>query len=126
MKKLFCLFMLLSFAGQAQVKFGNNPTTIDSASILELESPNKAFYLNRVFLTSTRDTFTVYNPKAGMVVYNINPPIAGDTTYPAGPAGAGMYAHDGLGWTLLAAAAPGPNPDIFWRLLGNANTVDGT
>ena len=36
------------YLGAAQVKIGENLQTIDGASILELESTNKAFVLTRV------------------------------------------------------------------------------
>lgn len=97
MKKqlLTLLFLATASAGYAQVKIGNNPSTIDPSSVLELESPNKALYMVRVSLSSTTDVTTVAAPKAGMVVYNTNPLITGLT---ATPGGIGLYYYDGTQW----------------------------
>jgi uncharacterized protein (TIGR02145 family) len=69
MKKLllFLVVLVAGYSTQAQVKIGNNPTTIGAGSILELEHPNKALVVTRV-----ADTAAVTNPVAGMMIYDIS------------------------------------------------------
>ncbi len=121
-KLLLASFLLLPFAGQAQFKSGLNPTVIDPSSVLELEHPNKAFYLNRVSLTSTSDVATVPNPKAGMLVYNTNATI-GSANPLYGANGAGIYYFDGTGWVYSGNGGVGMSN--YWNLTGNSNAVDG-
>jgi len=110
--------LLIGQMALAQVKIGNNPTVIDPASILELEHPNRAFFLSRVSLTSTTDVTTINVPKAGMLVYNTNAAITGTPANPALLGGVGLYYYDGLRWVGAG--------DGDWKLTGNAGTVDGT
>lgn len=108
--------LCLSATAQAQLKIGNNPSTIDPSSILELEHPNKALYHTRVNLLSTTDVTTVPSPKAGMEVYNTNPAMTGGT-------GTGLYYYDGSKWVSENSASTVSG--LAWLLLGNAGTVDG-
>jgi hypothetical protein len=121
MKKalLFCSLLCLSAAAQAQLKLGDNPSTIDPSSILELESSSKALYLTRVNLSSTSDMATVPNPKAGMLVYNTNAAISGMNA-----TGAGLYYFDGANWVSMNAVSAIDSAGLNWRLLGNAGTAD--
>ena len=64
---LFASIFCLTFTGNAQVKVGDNPTSIDARSLLELESTTKAFYLPRL---STAQAAAQTGWKAGMVIYN--------------------------------------------------------
>ena len=96
----------LSRPAAAQLKIGNNGTTIDPSSILELENPNKALYLTRVALTGTTDITTVPNPKAGMVVYNTNTAITGTIAHPAGTGGLGVYFFNGTAWIYSGGSLP--------------------
>lgn len=112
----------------AQVKIGDNPTTIASGSALEIESGTKGLRLPQVSLTST----IVFAPVAGagtaatssgMTVYNTNAGITfgtgtNGTVYAA--SGAGEYYWDGFGWVsknastakgfriVWAGTSPGP------------------
>ncbi len=47
-KILVLVIVFTSFCVQAQVKIGQNPNSINSASIVELESTDKAFVLTRI------------------------------------------------------------------------------
>lgn len=68
MKKIFTTLILLGvFTLSAQVKIGDNPTTIGSSSSLELESTNKALVLTRV-----ANTAAVTAPVNGMIIYDIS------------------------------------------------------
>jgi hypothetical protein len=68
---VFTLFIvLLLFCSNtlfAQVKIGNNVTTVNPAAILELESTNKGLLLPRI-----TDTSLVINPPDGMLIYVLN------------------------------------------------------
>ncbi|MDP2527675.1 beta strand repeat-containing protein [Maribacter dokdonensis] len=64
--KFLLFFSFISFCATAQVKIGQNPNTIHSASIVELESSDKAFVLTRLS-TAQMQAITPLN---GAVVYN--------------------------------------------------------
>ncbi|KSA11646.1 beta strand repeat-containing protein [Maribacter dokdonensis] len=64
--KFLLFFSFISFCVTAQVKIGQNPNTIHSASIVELESTDKAFVLTRLS-TAQMQAITPLN---GAVVYN--------------------------------------------------------
>ena len=66
-KKLILPFLtLLAWGAQSQVKIGQNPNSINTTSILELESTNKALVLTR--LTSVQ--MTAITPLNGALIYN--------------------------------------------------------
>ncbi|GGB76840.1 hypothetical protein GCM10007424_16090 [Flavobacterium suaedae] len=64
---LLILLVLVGYSAFAQVKIGDNPTTVGESSLLELESTNKALVLPRV--TST-DAITT--PVEGMILYDLS------------------------------------------------------
>jgi autotransporter adhesin len=66
-------WLLAMSAAQAQVKIGDNPTTINPGSVLEVESTNRGVSMPRVALTD-RATWTLNGnqPVEGMMVYNTN------------------------------------------------------
>jgi len=65
--KLFLLWLFLFSVGiDAQVKIGNNPNSIDSSSILELESVEKVLVITRV----TTLEMNAISPLNGALVYN--------------------------------------------------------
>jgi hypothetical protein len=128
MKKiLYLLCMLFSFAANAQVKIGDNPTTINGSSLLELESSssNKGLLLPRISLTNTTTWGLVTNtPVNGMIVYNTSTSItSSNISYPIIPGGAGVYYWDGTGWV---ASNPSSANGNFWNLSGNAGTNSAT
>ncbi|WP_036156101.1 beta strand repeat-containing protein [Maribacter forsetii] len=81
--KFLLIFIITSFCANAQVKIGENPNTINSASIVELESTNKAFVLTRL----TTAQMQAITPLNGAVVYNT------DTQC--------VHYYNGLVWTNL-------------------------
>lgn len=111
------VLLLGSSSAFAQVKIGDNPTTIAVGSALELESANKGFRYSQVALTST----TVYAPilgsgtaatSPGMTVYNTNAGLTSTSTkYPAN--GVGEYYWDGFGWVYKNATTT-PNLSVVW------------
>ena len=96
----------ISFSSFAQVKIGNNPTTINAGSVLELESTNKGLLLPRIALTNTTTWGLLGTSAAGMHVYNTNVGITSGTTaggknYPVLTDKVGEYYWDGTGWVAL-------------------------
>ncbi len=65
-KFIFLTFFLVCQWAMSQVKIGENPNQINSASIVELESTTKAFVLTRV----TSAQMLAIRPLRGALVYN--------------------------------------------------------
>ena len=88
----------------AQVKIGDNPTTINAGSVLELESTNKGLLLPRIALTNTTTWAPLLGtPTAGMHLYNTNAAITStNVAYPTSAAKTGEYYYDGTGWVAIA------------------------
>jgi hypothetical protein len=111
----------IAFSSFAQVKIGDNPTTINAGSVLELESTNKGLLLPRIALTNTTTWQLMGTPVAGMHVYNTNAAItAGNFNYPILAAKIGEYYWDGAGWVALAKTV---NCASFDSSLGGGQTV---
>ncbi len=74
MKKIALSALVLGFgtvAVQAQVKIGDNPTTINPASLFEMESSNKGMLVPRVTLTDRLVWgLNGIQPEKGMIVYS--------------------------------------------------------
>jgi hypothetical protein len=105
MKNILAILSLVTvgFTAQAQVKIGDNPTTINGGSLLELESTNKGLLMPRVSLTNTTTWGLAGTPAAGMHVYNTNTGItSSNTSYPTLAAKIGEYYWNGTGWVALA------------------------
>ena len=64
--KFLFLLILTGFASHSQVKIGNNPTTMNAASLLELESTSQGFLPPR--LTYAQKT-AIATPPAGLQVW---------------------------------------------------------
>ncbi|MBE9461420.1 hypothetical protein ACFP1I_01470 [Dyadobacter subterraneus] len=103
-KTLLIAAMLFgSSAVFAQVKIGDNPTTINAGSALEIESANKGLLMPRTSLTNTTTWGLAGTAVAGMHIYNTNMSIAStNTAYPTLAAKIGEYYWDGNGWVALA------------------------
>ena len=103
MKKATLLFAILFMAGKgmvnAQVNVGSTAAA-DPSAMLQVTSTNRGFRPPQVSISYTRiftlTAPTVANAAKGMVVYNTNKNITGDTTYPGN--GVGLYTWDGTGW----------------------------
>lgn len=63
---LFALFLLIGTITQAQLKIGANPSTMQKASILELESSRQGLLLPRLVDTNGINALT---PPDGMIIY---------------------------------------------------------
>lgn len=116
--KLFLVAaMSSSLLVTAQVKIGNNSTTINSNSVLEMESTNQGMLLPRVALTSTSAFAPLTAHIAGMSVYNTATADTGATAVTPG-----YYYNDGSKWVKLAAEVP----SAYWSLAGNAGINSGS
>ncbi|GAA5086526.1 hypothetical protein GCM10023210_08490 [Chryseobacterium ginsengisoli] len=109
MKKYFSpisvitLILLTSVQAKSQVKISNSSGTVNTESILELESSsnNKGFLLTRIALQSTTSASPLTAHSAGMIVYNTA--TAGSAPNNVTP---GMYYNSGTSWIKLSAKAP--------------------
>jgi hypothetical protein len=115
-KRSFLLFVLalISHLTIAQVKIGTNPTTINPASILEIESANKGFLMPRIALTGANVASPLSAHVAGMIIYN----TATTGTAPNGVV-PGVYYNDGTRWV----AAKGISGN---GITNTTNNGDGT
>ena len=88
---LFILAITITFQAHSQVKMGDNPNTIDSNSLLEMESGSQGVLIPRMALNdaSTEDPMTAPVPE-GMMIYN-----------DGGSEQEGFYYWDGSQWRLL-------------------------
>jgi len=113
MKKIITSLALLAGLGlSAQVKVGDNVTTLAPGSLFEMESTNKGLMLPRVALTNTTAILPVLGTHAqatGMVVYNTA--TAGDVT-------PGVYSNDGTKWVKAGAAAA-----TGWTYVAQSTTI---
>ena len=90
MKKILIVLTLLGInVAVAQVKIGDNPDTIDPASLVELESTNKAFVLSRV----TSVQMNAISPLRGALVYNTD--------------ASSVFLYDGTSWNSLSSGSGG-------------------
>ena len=109
---LACVLLIQFAAAKAQMKIGNNPTTINSASLLELETTNQGFVLPRVSITDVSAAAPLpAGLLTGTVVYNTN---AGTT----GGSGVGIYIWDGTQWVILSTGTSVNSS--AWLLTGNS------
>ena len=93
---LVALCSLFSFVGQAQVKVGDNPTTMDASAVLEVESTSQGLLFPRM-TTTQRDA--ILSPAAGLAIFN--------TTTKC------LQWFDGILWIDGCGGAPdGSNPNL--------------
>ncbi|WP_395627790.1 beta strand repeat-containing protein [Daejeonella sp.] len=111
MKNIYLsVILVVSSLVSAQVKIGDNVTSLNGNSLLELESTSKGVLFPRVALTGTTDATTVGTPIAGMTVYN---------TVTAGDVTPGMYTNDGTAWVKLGGAFA----NLIGPILSSGNTT---
>jgi hypothetical protein len=92
--KIFCIssFLFLGIQIQAQVKIGDNLTSINPNAALEIESATKGLIMPRIALTNTTDYAPMTAHIEGMSVYNTA--TTGDVT-------PGYYYNDGTKWVRI-------------------------
>ncbi|WP_129022360.1 hypothetical protein [Edaphocola flava] len=117
--KKFSLLLIVAAGlwakADAQVKFGNNPVTINAGSLLELESTNKGFLPTRVTLTDRLVWGLAGTPVTGMIVYS--------NALGANGLDTGLVVWQGQ-WNLLTTITK--TDASYWKLKGNAGTVPPT
>src|SRR5688572_32815614 len=93
---LACICMLvLHVSVNAQVKIGDNPNTINSNSLLELESTNKGFLPPRVALNDASLVAPLTGTvPSGMLVYSTGGMLVD-----------GYYYWNGTSWRLVATSS---------------------
>lgn len=119
----FLIFTFACLTVKAQVKIGGTPV-VNDAAMLELESPSGAglgrgFLTTRISLANTTSWGLAGTPVAGMMLYNTNANIQGNSFFPAAAGGIGIYYWNGSGWISHSG-----NTGIAqgWSLTGNAGT----
>jgi hypothetical protein len=101
----------------AQVKVGQNPTSLNPNAILDLESNNKGLLLPRLALVAVTNPAPLTAFVKGMLVYN---------TVTAGSMLPGVYYCDGTKWVSITPLAPtgGPTTNDYWSTTGNSGTTN--
>lgn len=100
---VFAFAISASFIASAQVKVGDNPTTMNANAVLEVESTNKGFLPPRVALTSTTSAAPLAAHVQGMVVFNT---ATANDVVPA------LYVNDGTKWIKAVASVTSNNTNI--------------
>jgi len=98
---LAALVVFAFLQSKAQVKIGNNPVTVDSNAVLELESSNKGFLMARVQLVNDTLPDPLADHVVGMMVYNIDTADVG--VHRVLP---GIYFNSGKKWIPTFSSAP--------------------
>jgi acyl-[acyl carrier protein]--UDP-N-acetylglucosamine O-acyltransferase len=120
MKKIYLTIALaIGIMASAQVKIGDNATSVNANSLLELESTTKGVLFPRVALTGTANVAPLAAHVAGMTVYNTA--TTGDVT-------PGMYTNSGSAWVKLgASSAPAVsvvvNTGSTYTILGSEDLI---
>ena len=95
------LLAMLTSQSYAQVKIGDNPTTVNPNSILELESTTKGLLLPRI---SNEQMQAMQNVPAGMLVYSSTDNV--------------LYIRTNSAWVTLAQAANAASATNPWSSSG--------
>lgn len=102
-KGLALLLLVCSVTFQeaaAQVKIGDNPTTINPNSILELENTSKGLLLPRLNLVATNNPAPTNAFVQGMFIFNLSTNGTGSTAVSPG-----IYFCDGTQWVRVATTS---------------------
>ena len=94
----------------SQIKIGDNPSSINRNSVLEMESSNKGLRLPRISLVETINSIPLTEFVEGMFIYNVA------TLNDVSP---GIYYCDGSKWIKVTASG---NANDSWKLDGNSGT----
>lgn len=117
--KILLLTGLVIFISQqtnAQLKVGENPSTIHPDAMLEIKADNKGMLIPRLSLVATNNAAPLSTHAAGMLVYNTA--TSGTGTNSVSP---GFYYNDGAKWVKVSNAAEGDPTKDAW-IDDNANT----
>ena len=117
------LLLLIGFGNPlfSQLKVGDNPRSINSDAMLEIESGSKGLLLPRVSLKSTTSANPLKRFTKGMVVFNTS--TMNDVT-------PGLYYCDGISWvranTEIKPSLPDTVLNTFWSIKGNNNVISNS
>ncbi|MEN9302936.1 MAG: hypothetical protein RL264_1365, partial [Bacteroidota bacterium] len=114
MRRIVLFLILLSATAHAQIKIGNNPSSINSNALFELEATNKGLLLPRVALNATTNASPLSAHVVGMTVYN---------TATVGDVIPGYYYNDGSKWVRIASSSDFSNIYISDGTLSANRTV---
>jgi len=103
---LLALFLCATVITQAQLKIGDNPTSIQKSSILELESTKQGLLLPRLSDTAGINALT---PPDGMIIF-----LTADSS---------LRIRRGAAWVRLASLG---DATANWAMKGNAGTDSAT
>lgn len=119
--KIALLALIATTSSQvvAQVKVGDNPTTVSQNAVLEVESTNKGLLLPRLALTATNSFFPLTAHVEGMTVYNTATAGAGTTAVVPG-----YYYNDGTKWVRIATGADAKTEPWFIQNTADEATVN--
>jgi hypothetical protein len=98
---MLAVFASIGSHALAQLKVGNNPSTIHPSAALEVESTNKGFLPPRVALASTADTTTIPSPAVGLIVVNTANAGSGVNAVSANT----LYMWNGSQWGKVALSS---------------------
>lgn len=111
---IFFIFFFLTLLTQAQVKIGDNPGSINSNSMLEIESGSKGFLGPRVAINNITNVSPLSAPvPEGMLVYSDGGLVAD-----------GFYYWDGSQWVKLITGAD--KPQIYSKTTSSTLTKSET
>jgi hypothetical protein len=113
--------ILTTLQVKAQTKLGNNPASINSNALLELETSNKGLLLPRVGLSSTTSFAPLTAHVAGMTVYNTATTGTGATAVTPG-----YYYNDGAKWLRIGIANAVANNPTNTRVELSTTSTGGT
>jgi hypothetical protein len=108
---LICSLLTTAFSARAQFKVGNNPTVIDPAAALQVESPNQGVLLPRINDTAVTP---LNGAPDGTVIYFTDSISPAQKTGPA----AGFYVRSSNAWQRTETAGNA------WSILGNSGTTN--
>jgi hypothetical protein len=114
---LLTLCLVIVFLLNAQVKVGDNPTSINTNSMFEIEATDKGLLLPRIALVATNNVSPLAATiPAGMLVYN----TATAGIYPNNVS-PGLYFWNGTLWVKLEGATSNT-----WAFNGNSSKIYAT
>ncbi len=103
-KSITSLLLLAGLYATAQVKVGDNPTTINASAVLEMESTNKGLLPPRM-TTLQRDAIS--NPAKGLAIFNTTSnSLEVNTGTPASPVWSSAKSGDVNNTTLTSSTSP--------------------
>lgn len=102
-KLLLMVLVFIILSAKAQVKIGDNPSSVNPNSLFEMESNSKGMLLPR--LTSAQ-IIAMNNPPKGMIVFNVT-----DSS---------LYLRRDSGWTVIPVSSNANSKTLYW-----ANASDG-